>query len=67
MTTTDKPSTSEKDDNNKNSCTPDISAEEQALRDGRKSLTMPGGKNAKNKIRYVEGTTPLKDGCWLSE
>lgn len=54
-------------DSKSTSCSIDIPEEEKQLRDGRKSLTMPSGKGAKNKVRYVEGTMPLKDGCWLSE
>ncbi len=57
----------DKQEKNSNSCNPELTKEEKELRDGRKSLTIPSGNNAKNKIRYVEGTTPLKDGCWLSD
>lgn len=37
------------------------------VREGRKSLTMPKSYGGKNKVRYIEGTKALKDGCWLSD
>lgn len=37
------------------------------IREGRKSLTMPKSYGGKNKVRYIEGTKALKDGCWLSD
>lgn len=52
-------------------CQRPLTSEEENLRKGRKSLVTPSGesstRNAKNKMRYIEGTTPLKDGCWLSD
>ena len=48
------------------SCEPTLTTKEKELRQGRKSLITPGGKDGKNRLRYIEGTTPLKDGCWLS-
>ena len=47
-------------------CEPLLNENEKELRQGRKSLITPGGKKGKNRLRYIEGTTPLKDGCWLS-
>lgn len=53
------------------SCQRPLTNEEEKLRKGRKSLVTASGesstRNAKNKMRYIEGTTPLKDGCWLSD
>lgn len=39
----------------------------QAIREGRKSLTMPKSYGGKSKVRYIEDTKALKDGCWLSD
>jgi len=55
-----------KKDKDSSSCSLQISGEEEKLRQGRKSLVIPEGKEGKNRLRYIEGTTPLKDGCWLS-
>lgn len=50
-----------------NSCQRPLTSQEEALRQGRKSLVSTLRSDGKNKIRYIEGTTPLKDGCWLSD
>lgn len=51
---------------NKKSCRTPISKEQENLRQGRKSLVTANRDKASNKLRYIEGTTALKDGCWLS-
>lgn len=50
----------------KKSCRAPVSPEQEKLRKGRKSLVTTNRDKASNKMRYIEGTTPLKDGCWLS-
>lgn len=57
----------EQNDKQNDSCQRPVTAEEERLRKGRKSLVGTSNRNAKNKVRYIEGTTPLKDGCWLSD
>ena len=50
----------------KKSCQKPLSPEQEKLRQGRKSLVTANRAKASNKLRYIEGTTALKDGCWLS-
>ena len=57
----------EQSDTDNSACQKDLSDAELELRQGRKSLITPSEKKGKNKLRYIEGTTQLKDGCWLSD
>lgn len=50
----------------KQSCQTPTTPAQEKLRQGRKSLVTANRAKASNKLRYIEGTTPLKDGCWLS-
>ncbi len=49
------------------SCQRELSEQEQQLRQGRRSMVMPMRGKATSKVRYVEGSMPLKNGCWLSD
>ncbi len=49
------------------SCQRELSEQEQQLRQGRRSMVMPMRGEATSKVRYVEGSMPLKNGCWLSD
>jgi hypothetical protein len=57
----------EQSEKKNDSCQRPVTAAEERIRKGRKSLVATSNRNAKNKVRYIEGTTPLKDGCWLSD
>ena len=47
-------------------CNRPLTPEEDVWRQGRKSTVMPMRGKANSKVRYIEGTTPLKNGCWLA-
>lgn len=51
----------------KKSCQQALSTEQEQLRKGRRSLVAPSRGKSTIKFRYIEGSTPLKDGCWLSD